>query len=64
MLDIVHVANFISMMIGIGIGRDGLQHEPSVEVTERLGLEPGHLEKVASQTMQWVKEFNEVMNSG
>jgi putative nucleotidyltransferase with HDIG domain len=64
MLDIVHVANFISMMIGIGIGRDGLQHEPSAEVTERLGLEPGHLEKVASQTMQWVKEFNEVMNPG
>ncbi len=64
MLDIVHVANFISMMIGIGIGRDGLQHEPSAEVTERLGLEPGHLEKVASQTMQWVKEFNELMNPG
>jgi len=64
MLDIVHVANFISMMIGIGIGRDGLQHEPSVEVTERLGLQPGHLEKVASQTMQWVKEFSEVLNPG
>jgi putative nucleotidyltransferase with HDIG domain len=64
MLDIVHVANFISMMIGIGIGRDGLQHEPSAEVTERLGLQPGHLEKVASQTMQWVKEFSEVLNPG
>ena len=64
MLDIVHVANFISMMIGIGIGADGLQHEPSAEVTERLGLEPVHLEKVASQTMQWVKEFNDVLNTG
>jgi len=64
MLDIVHVANFISMMIGIGIGRDGLQHQPSAEVTDRLGLEPEHLEKVASQTMQWVKEFSEVLNSG
>ena len=29
MLDIVHVANFMSMMIGIGMGRDGLQHQPS-----------------------------------
>jgi putative nucleotidyltransferase with HDIG domain len=64
MLDIVHAANFISMMIGIGIGRDGLQHQPSVEVIERLGLEPEHLEKVASQTMQWVKEFSEVLNPG
>ena len=61
MLDIVHVANFMSMMIGVGIGRDGLQHQPSVEVTERLGLEPEHLEKVASQTMQWVTELSEVL---
>jgi putative nucleotidyltransferase with HDIG domain len=61
MLDIVHVANFMSMMIGIGIGRDGLNHQPSTEVTERLGLEPEHLEKVASQTMQWVKELSEVL---
>jgi len=61
MLDIVHVANFMSMMIGIGIGRDGLHHQPSAEVTERLGLEPGHLEKVASQTTQWVKELSEVL---
>jgi len=61
MLDIVHVANFMSMMIGIGIGRDGLNHQPSAEVTERLGLKPDHLEKVASQTTQWVKELSEVL---
>ena len=61
MLDIVHVANFMSMMIGIGIGRDGLQHQPSVEVTERLGLESHHLERVASQTMQWVNELTGVL---
>ena len=64
MLDIVHVANFMSLMIGIGIGRDGLQHQPSVEVSKRLGLEPGHLEKVASQTMQWVNELSGVLESG
>jgi putative nucleotidyltransferase with HDIG domain len=63
MIDIVHVANFTSMMIGVGIGRDGLQHQPSVEVTERIGLEPYHLEKVASQTMQWVTELSEVLGA-
>lgn len=61
MLDIVHVANFISIMIGIGLGRDGLQHEPSVEVSERLELKSCHLEKVASQTMQWVAEFPDLL---
>jgi putative nucleotidyltransferase with HDIG domain len=64
MLDIVHVANFMSIMIGIGIGRDGLQHQPSAEVSERLGLEPCHLEKVASQTTQWVAELSGVLESG
>jgi len=63
MLDIVHVANFMSMMIGIGVGRDGLQHQPCVKVTERIGLEPYHLEKVASQTMQWVTELSEVLGA-
>jgi putative nucleotidyltransferase with HDIG domain len=63
MLDIVHVANFMSMMIGIGMGRDGLQHQPSVEVSDRIGLEPYHLEKVASQTMQWATELSEVLGA-
>ncbi len=64
MLDIVHVANVISIMIGIGIGRDGLQYQPSVAVSERLGLEPFVLEKVASQTTQWVTELSGVLESG
>ncbi len=61
MLDIVHVANFMSIMIGIGLGRDGLQHQPSAAVSKRLGLETAHLEKVASQTMQWVTELSDVL---
>ena len=61
MLDIVHVANCISMMTGIEIGRDNLQHPPSAEVTERLGLKAHHLERVASQTKQWVNEITGVL---
>jgi putative nucleotidyltransferase with HDIG domain len=57
MLDVVHVANMLCLMIGIGVGREGLLHEPSPVVTRRLGLEPAHLEKVASQTLQWVSEL-------
>jgi hypothetical protein len=53
----------MSMMIGIGMGRDGLQHQPSVEVSDRIGLEPYHLEKVASQTMQWATELSEVLGA-
>ena len=63
MLDIVHVANVLCLMIGIGAGRDGMQYEPSGEVIERLGLESYHLEKVASQTLQWSNELQDVFGS-
>lgn len=61
MLDVVHVANMLCLMIGIGVGREGLLHEPSPVVTRRLGLEPPHLEKVASQTLQWVGELSQAL---
>ena len=63
MLDVVHVANVLCLMIGIGAGSDGLQHEPSKVVTGRLGLESHHLEKVASQTMQWTAELSDVFGT-
>ena len=63
MLDIVHVANVLCLMIGIGVGRDGLQHQPSGAVIERLGLAPNHLERVASETMQWMEELSEVIDN-
>jgi putative nucleotidyltransferase with HDIG domain len=63
MLDIVHVANVLCRMIGIGAGRDGLQYKPSTVVTERLGLGAYHLEKVASQTLQWANELTDIFSS-
>ena len=63
MLDIIHVANVLCLMIGIGVGRDGLQYRPSEEVVERLGLEPIHLEKVASQVLQWVNELSDALGA-
>ena len=58
--DVVHVANVLCLMRGIGVGRAGLQYEPSPDVTRRLGLNPLHLERVASQTLQWVDELSDV----
>jgi len=63
MLDIVHIANVLCLMIGIGAGRDGLQYSPSEVVTERLGLESYHLEKVGSQTLQWTNELSDIFGS-
>jgi putative nucleotidyltransferase with HDIG domain len=61
MLDIIHVANVLCLMIGVGVGRDGLQYQPSEAVVERLKLEPYHLERVASHVLQWVNELSDVL---
>jgi putative nucleotidyltransferase with HDIG domain len=58
--DVVHIANMLCVMIGIGVGRDGLQHFPSEGATQRLGVNASLLETVASRTMQWVEELNEI----
>ena len=63
LIDIVHVADVLSVMIGIGGGREGLRHQPSGSATKRLGLKPFVLEKVASQTLQWVSELSDVFGS-
>ena len=63
MLDIVHVANGLCLMIGIGAGNDGMQYKPSETVVERLGLAPCHLDKVASQTLQWATKLSDVFGS-
>ncbi|MDJ0721139.1 MAG: HDOD domain-containing protein [Desulfobacterales bacterium] len=60
MTDIVHVANMLCLMLGIGVGREGLQYQPSPVVTRRLGLKPFHLEKLASQTIQTMGELADI----
>jgi putative nucleotidyltransferase with HDIG domain len=62
MTDIVHVANVLCLMMGIGVGREGLQYAPSPVVTRRLGLKPFSLEHVASQTLQWVEELSDAFS--
>lgn len=62
-LDIVHVADVLCLMIGIGVGREGLHYEPSPIVTKRLGVTNEHLEFIASQTLEWVNEFSEMLET-
>jgi len=59
MTDIVHVANVLCLMIGIGIGVEGLHYEPSVLATKRLGIKPTQLELIASQTLEWAKDLTD-----
>jgi len=57
MLDIVHVANVLCLMIGIGSGREGLRYEVTQSALERLGLKLGHLESIASRTLHSIESL-------
>ena len=63
-IDLVHVANVLCLMIGIGVGREGLRYEPSPAATKRLGIKTRQLELVASQTLQWANELSELFETG
>lgn len=63
-IDLVHVANVLCLMIGIGVGREGLRYEPSPAATKRLGIKTRQLELVASQTLQWANELSDLFGAG
>ena len=63
LVDIVHVANILCLMIGIGVGREGLCYKPSPLATKRLGLRTNDLEMVASRTLQYVDDLCDVFES-
>ena len=62
LIDIVHVANVLCLMLGIGAGIEGLHYRPSATATKRLGLKPKNLEVVASQTLQWANELSSIFD--
>ena len=63
LVDIVHVANILCLMIGIGVGREGLCYKPSPLATKRLGLRTNDLEMVASRTLQYVDDLCDVFET-
>lgn len=63
LVDIVHVANILCLMIGIGVGREGLCYKPSPLATKRLGLRTNDLEMVASRTLQYVDDLCDVFEA-
>lgn len=58
--DIVHVADMLCLMIGIGVGREGLHYKSSPLAAKRLGVAQDTLEIIAINTQQWIAELSEV----
>ena len=56
-VDIVHVADCLTMMIGLNEGVEGLSYRISAAVEERLGLDEDMVADVALQTLEGVQEM-------
>ena len=54
-LDVVHVSNIMCLMLGIGIGADGIQYSISTASLERLGID--------DQTENIMAEFVDVISA-
>jgi putative nucleotidyltransferase with HDIG domain len=61
LLDIVHVSDVLCLIIGIGVGREGLHYELSPSAIKNLGLNTATLELVASQTLEAVNELTDLL---
>ncbi len=61
-VDIVHIADAVCLMQGIGLGHDGLAHRPCQEALERLRVTTHILEKVTSQLPDSLASIEEVLN--
>lgn len=57
-LDLVHIANSLMMMSGMGRGEDGLNYKPSENITKKYGVKIKLMEKVIYQTMISKEELN------
>ncbi len=53
---IVHLAKALSLMIGVGLGIDGLQYELCDEAIDRLGLGTDDLDQLTSELIDQVRE--------
>lgn len=60
--DLVHAADQMSMVTGIGAGADGLNYRPSSEVIERLGLTTSAAESIMCRIVTSLNEVREVFS--
>lgn len=55
-LDLVHAADAMVRLMGVGVGLDALFHQPSAAVIERLGLDEALIEDVLADLFPRVRE--------
>jgi len=60
-VSIVHIANSLSLMAGIGVGSDGLFHELNSEAIAAAGLSEREIETLFSKIPEIVKQLKDIL---
>ena len=61
-VDIVHVADALCMMQGIGLGHDGLLYRPCQESLQRLHITNAIIEKATSEMLDSLDQIESILN--
>ena len=56
--DLVHLGDMACLLIGIGLGNDGVQYKPSLGATARIGLKGAQLSNIADQIVKGLEELS------
>ncbi|MCB1183560.1 HDOD domain-containing protein [bacterium] len=62
LVDLVHVADFLCLSWGFGMGNDGLQYRLDEDANERLGVDVNIAEEVGSKVMIGVEELGNLFD--
>ena len=60
-VSIVHIANVLSLMAGIGIGSDGMYYEFSQEAVAKVGISEKVIEELFSNIPEILKQTGELV---
>ncbi|HVP10961.1 MAG TPA: HDOD domain-containing protein, partial [Phycisphaerae bacterium] len=60
LVDVVYLANCICLLLGIGLGEDGLYHRASEEVVRRNSLRESDLEVIGATTLTDLKRVEQL----
>lgn len=60
-VSIVHIANVVAIMAGIGIGSDGLYHQLSKFAVDTVGLNEEELTQIYGKTPEMIKQIKDLL---
>ncbi|MFY9234450.1 MAG: HDOD domain-containing protein [Fimbriimonadaceae bacterium] len=59
-VDCVHVADFLTMSMGYGLGGDGLRYDFQEEALQRIGLEASAFDEIAAEFIEAVEAYEKL----